>query len=84
MESPEPWPRRALGFGGVRHSSAGNYGWKKAGAAREPAAFHLHPTGRRLPLAILIPPDQGEAFPPPALDAGGPGVARAWWCSCGA
>lgn len=33
-ESSEPWPRRALGFGGVRHSLAGNYGWKKAGAAR--------------------------------------------------
>lgn len=36
----------------------------------EPAAFHPHPTGHRLPLVILLPPDQGEAIPPPAIEGG--------------
>lgn len=36
----------------------------------EPAAFHPHPTGHRLLLVILLPPDQGEAIPLPAIEGG--------------
>jgi len=83
-ESLESWPRGAPALVECdTHLRRGTQLWleKRRGRSprareeQEPAAFHPHPTIRRLPLTILLPPDQGEAFPPPAIEARSPGIA---------